>query len=45
MDLAKAAGFLAVQAPQNTPTMSQPFSRARFSGMRGMSPAAKPITR
>ena len=32
-------------SPQNTPTIEQPFSSARFSGIFGISPAAKPTTR
>ena len=39
------AGSRSMNAPQNTPTMSQPFSSARLSGSFGISPAAKPITR
>src|ERR1700733_14647829 len=38
-------GSRAIEAPQNTPTISQPLSSVRLSGTRGISPAAKPITR
>ena len=47
-DLSEAAlrsGSRPVNAPQKTPTAEQPFSSSRFSGIFGMSPAAKPITR
>src|SRR5204863_7155690 len=39
------SGLTLVHAPQNTPRISQPLSSARLSGIFGMSPAAKPITR
>jgi hypothetical protein len=39
------SGSFRVKAPQNTPTIAQPFSSARLSGTFGISPAAKPTTR
>ena len=39
------SGSLRVNAPQNTPTIEQPFSSAMLSGIFGMSPAANPTTR
>jgi len=38
-------GSLAAQAPQKTPTSDAPFKRARFKGIFGIGPEAKPITR
>src|SRR6478672_6890104 len=40
-----ASGSAFVKAPQNTPTISQPLSSARLSGIFGIVPAAKPTTR
>src|SRR2546426_514523 len=34
-----------VKEPQKTPTIEQPLSRVGLRGMRGMSPAVKPMTR
>ena len=39
-----AAGSRRAKSPQNTPTIEQPFSSVRFSGIFGISPAAKPTT-
>ena len=41
----RISGERAAKAPQKTPTIWQPFRSTRFSGIFGMSPAAKPTTR
>ena len=41
---AKRSGSRRVNSPQNTPTIEQPFSSVRLSGIFGISPAAKPTT-
>ena len=42
---ADASGCRWAKEPQNTPTIEQPFRRGRFSGIFGISPEAKPMTR
>src|SRR5439155_14107848 len=45
IDSANFCGSRRVNSPQYTPTIEQPLSSVRLSGIFGMSPAAKPTTR